>query len=318
MKKFTALLLIFATMTGCLVTGCENRSNRRERDRSRDREEEEEDDEEDEDPRHDSRNDLVRPSVDNDDPPLYITEGVDVTQEFDPVSAEPVDTPWVLANNIPFTTANVINTHFYEVLMDPTWSYEIESDILNDTATIQRPIVRHYPAEDPEYTVYEISYSEYFHTRAVVPDQNYTFTWTYHDVNFVDYYTGTVYPVINLSSDIESFCVYGDVTYENETYTIYYYSYRDCVPESDEVVTDDDGRQVREYDMTIYYTNYFIVPNGYDGIVMCIYTAYDEDMTFEEMMEGNTHYFEGPHIFGEPGYDEAIEDYAFLNIVELG
>ena len=46
MKRFTALLLILAMMSGCLVTGCENRDRRRERDRHRD--EEDEDDDEDE------------------------------------------------------------------------------------------------------------------------------------------------------------------------------------------------------------------------------------------------------------------------------
>ena len=46
MKRFTALLLILAMMTGCLMTGCDQ-SSRRNRDRDREEEEEDEDDDDD-------------------------------------------------------------------------------------------------------------------------------------------------------------------------------------------------------------------------------------------------------------------------------
>ena len=107
------------------------------------------------------------------------------------------------------------------------------------------------------------------------------------------------------------------MTYEDQTYTVYYYSYRECVTESDEVVTDEDGRQIDEINVSVYYTTYFVVPDGYDGIVMCIYTS-DSEVTLEDAIEFNRADLLEPHIFGEDGSDESIEDFTFLNIAELG
>ena len=297
MKKITAILLILAMMSGCSVTGCTNRNT--------DIEEE-------------SESTYVRPTRNADDPPLFQTGDVDVTEEFTPVTVESVDTPWVIENSIPFSNASVIYTHFYELVTDPGLTRELDVEILNDTATIQRPVVRHYPDTNrPGYTIYEITYTEYFPIRSEVPDQEYSYSWAYHAVQFIDYYTGTTYPEVNFSSDISSFCVFGDVTYEDQTYTVYYYSYRECVTESDEVVTDEDGRQIDEINVSVYYTTYFVVPDGYDGIVMCIYTS-DSEVTLEDAIEFNRADLLEPHIFGEDGSDESIEDFTFLNIAELG
>lgn len=313
-------------MTGCLVTGCENRSNRRERDRSRHREEEEDDDDdddeedEDEDDRDSDRDSLVRPNgPSGNTTPLFETQSVDETMQFDTICADPVDTPWVLENNIPFTTSNYINTYFNEFVVSYSQDSEIPTEILNNVATIARPTVRHYPADEPGYTVYEITYTESFPTRAVVPDNtSCSLSWWYHDVQYVDYYTGTLFPYINMDADTNSYCVYGDIVYDGQTYTVYHYSFRDYDVITDRRVTDSDGREVWEYTQEIYMTDYFIVPDGYDGIVMCVFTTDDSDLPYDELIAQSFPYYVEPHVFNDPAYDDYLEDYQFWSIVELG
>ena len=324
MKKFTAILLILATMSGCLITGCDNRDSSRERDRHRDEEDEDEDDDdedEDEEEDEDDRSDIVRPGAPSSGnaAPLYETQTIDETMQFDTVYADPVDTPWVLENNIPFTTSNYIYSYFSEFLVNSSSGEEVPTEILNNQATIVRPSVRHYPADEPGYTVYEITYTESFPTSAVVPDNwGGSMRWWYHDVQFVDYYTGTIFPYINFDSDTDSFCVYGDVVYNGQTYTVYYYSFRDSEVVTNQTVTDQSGREIFEYSVEMHMTNYFIVPNDYDGIVMCVFTTDDTDTPFEELCEQSYPYFVEPHVFNNPAYEDYLEDYQFWSIAELG
>ncbi len=322
MKRFTALLLILAMMSGCLVTGCENRDSRRERDRHRDEEDEDDDeDEEDEEEEDDDRNDILRPNnpSNNYTTPLFETQTVDETMQFDTVYADPVDTPWVLENNIPFTTSNYINSYFNEFLVNNSGDEEVPTDILNNQATILRPTVRHYPADEPGYIVYEITYTMSIPTRAVVPDNwGGHIHWWYHDVQYVDYYTGTIFPYINMDGNTDSYCVYGDIVYNGQTYTVYHYSFRDSEVTTNETVTDSSGREIFEYTSETNMTDYFIVPDGYDGIVMCVFTTDDSDLPFEELYAQSYPYFVEPHEFNDPAYDDYLEDYEFWSIAELG
>ena len=311
MKRFTALLLILAMMTGCLVTGCENRDRRRDRDRDREEEEEDEDDDEDE----DDGEGLITPRQSLTLEPQHDLSDVDERFTFDDFYAEPIDTPWVLENNIPFTTGN-INT-YYSLYLYSGYSGDrslIGADVLNNVATITRPVVRHYPAEQDGYTVYEVSYTETFPHRARMPNGSTSgMMWRYHGVEFLDYYTGTVYPVINMSSDTDSFCVSGNVFFEGDEYTVYYYEFRESEEVSDDLTTDANGDTIWEVTYVEYHTAYFIVPNGYDGIVMYVYTADDSAMSFEDALAEDDPYYTPPAVF-----DGNIDDYAFISIAELG
>ena len=304
MKRFTALLLILAMMTGCLVTGCENRDRRRDRDR--DREEEEEDEDEDEDEEETSSRQSLTLA------PQHDLTNVDERFTFDDFYADPVDTPWVLENNIPFTNGNV-NTYYS--LYPYTGSYNLTDDqVLSNVATISRPIVRHYPAEQSGYTVYEVTYTETFPHRIMVDGASPSgYMWRYHGVEFLDYYTGTVYPVINMSSETDSFCVSGNVFFEGEQYTVYYYEFREDEQLNDDLTTDNNGNTIWESTYVEYHTAYFIVPDGYDGVVMYVYTADDSDMSFEDALAEDDPYYTPPSVF-----DGNVDDYAFISIAELG
>lgn len=313
MKKFAAFILILSMMTGCLMTGCDN-SNSRSRRRDSDREEEEEDDDEDEEEETSSRETLPQG-------PQHNLSYVDESFSFDDFYAEPVDMPWVLENNIPFTTSPVINTYYSLYLVSGySGNYsEIDTTNLNTVATITRPVVRHYPSDTPGYTIYEVQYTETFPHRIIMPTgSNGGLMWRYHGVEFLDYYTGTMYPVINMSSDIDSFRVSGDVYYNNEQYSVNYYEFRDCEEAEDSISTDSNGNTVWETTYIEHHTAYFEVPNGYDGIVMCVYVADDSDTGFAEAMAEDSPYFTPPEQFDGPESDRNIDDYVFISIAELG
>jgi hypothetical protein len=307
MKRFTALLLILAMMTGCLMTGCDQ-SSRRNRDRDREEEEEDEDDDD------DDEEEETTSGRSHDLSPQHDFNNVDERFSFDNYYAEPITgEPWVIENNIPFTTGNV-NTYYS--LYPYTGNYDLmeSANVLSNVATITRPIVRHYPAEQQGYTIYEVTYTETFPHRVAMPNGVSTgMMWRYHGVEFLDYYTGMVYPVINLSSETESFCVSGNVFYEDEQYTVYYYEFREAEEVSDNWTTDPAGNDIWEVTYVEYHTAYFVVPNGYDGIVMYVYTADDSDTSFEEALAEDDPYFTPPEPF-----EGNIDDYTFISIADLG
>ncbi len=310
MKRFTALLLSISLLSCFLMTSCEDRNDNR-RERAREEEEEEEDDED----------DIITTSR-NSAPlePQHDLTNVDVEYEFDDFYADYSGTPWVLENNIPFTHGNV-NTYFNQFLIDGYGnSYsEVPTNVINNVATIYRPQVRHYPAQEPGYVIYEISYVEVFPMSVVLPDGvSYSSMWSYHNVGYLDYYTGVKYPLINMSTEIDSFCVSGDVIYNGQTYSVSYYEFREDEETLNETTTDSEGRTIWNNTVCIHTTSYLVVPEGYDGIVMYVYVVDDSGRSFEDVIGENTAEYSEPALFGAPGSDERVEDYVFLSIAELG
>lgn len=300
MKKLMVTILALSLLGVCPVTGCFAREgsaseSSEETTRRRDRE----------------------PDPDRDEP-LHDLDSVEMTMTFDDYCAEPVDTPWVLENNIPFTNGNV-NTYFAQFLTDSAGN-QIPGDIHNNVATIYRPRVRHYPAEQDGYTIYEISYSEVFPMSAepAYLQNNMGTVWSYNNVGFLDYYTGVIYPHIDMSTELDSYSISGNVIYNGQTYHVSYYEFREDETLTNETEFDDNNNEIWNLEVCIDTTVYIVVPTGYDGIVMFAYTADNSDVSFQEAMSDNSDDYFGPEVFGAPGNDLVIEDHAFLSIAELG
>lgn len=68
---------------------------------------------------------------------------------------------------------------------------------------------------------------------------------------------------------------------------------------------------VRREMVKITSTSYFLVPAGYDGIVMFVYVADDTDRPVEEVLAENNPYFTPADYFGD---DENPDDYVFIGI----
>ena len=58
-------------------------------------------------------------------------------------------------------------------------------------------------------------------------------------------------------------------------------------------------------------TSYFIVPEFYDGLLMCVYVANDTGRSVQELLEENSPDFCPPEPFGD---DENPDDYVFFAI----
>ena len=61
----------------------------------------------------------------------------------------------------------------------------------------------------------------------------------------------------------------------------------------------------------LHSTSYFIVPEFYRGILMCVFVANDTGTPLSEIMDDNTPYFVPPTPFGE---EENPDDYVFFSI----
>lgn len=63
--------------------------------------------------------------------------------------------------------------------------------------------------------------------------------------------------------------------------------------------------------LKIHSVSYFIVPEFYRGLLMCVFVANDTNTPLKDVMADNTPYFTPPTPFGE---DENPDDYVFYGI----
>ena len=183
---------------------------------------------------------------------------------------------------------------------------------LNTVSAISRPTVLEYPADKDGYVIYEVTYTQTFPISSKEPNSSiYMSFFSYHGVGFLDYYTGTTFPTINLSTQIDSFSVTGKVIWNGKTYDMGYYEFRETEWVSSTSEQVDSNHIIRKELATITSTSYFIVPEGYDGIVMFVYVADDTNMSVEEVLADNTPYYTEAGFFGD---DEDPDDYVFIGI----
>ena len=180
---------------------------------------------------------------------------------------------------------------------------------LNFISTLNRPMVLSYPAEKKGYTVYEVTYTQLFPIQTKEFGGSARSFFSYHGVGYVDYYTGTTFPLINLSTQIDSFCVSGNVIYKGKTYEVSYYEFREQNLLDSDAYSSNDGGTIEATTIELTTTSYFIVPDGYDGILMYAFVADDTDTPLDEVLADDSPYFEAPGFFGD---DENSDDYEFF------
>ena len=168
-----------------------------------------------------------------------------------------------------------------------------------------------YPADEEGYVIYEVTYTQIFPISTKEPNNIYTSFFSYHGVGFLDYYTGTTYPVINLSTQIDSFSVHGDIIFQGQKYRMSYYEFREQEILNSSTEHVDANTIILKETVKLTSTSYFIVPEGYDGIVMFVYVADDTGTPLEDVLADNTPYFTEAGIFGD---DENPDDYVFIGI----
>ena len=234
---------------------------------------------------------------------------VDATDSFGEYRVGSFDEAWGADKNLRMAYTSVRN-YFNYYSLDP-YDNQINTN-LNYISTISRPNVTVYPAEQDGYVVYEVKYSQVFPICTREPANISRSLFSYHGVSYIDFYTGATFPVVNLSTQIDSFCVEGDVIYEGKTYHVQYYEYRTQETLEGGGYSDQgDGTHIMTETLQINSTSYFVVPEGYDGILMCVYVADDSNTPIEEILSDDNPYLEDVGMFGD---DENPDDYVFFGI----
>lgn len=234
---------------------------------------------------------------------------VEVLETFDDVYIEDFDKPWGASQNLRMVSGNVDNYFVYFAL---DGNYNQVNENLNFISTVTQPDIKAYALEDdPGYIVYEVQYDQIFPVYSREPVNVATSFFTYHNVAFVDYYTGKEFPTVNLSTDINSFGVTGNVIYKGSKYHIGYYEFRTQEILKNNTESAGDGYVFLTETLKIHSVSYFIVPEFYRGLLMCVFVANDTNTPLKDVMADNTPYFTPPTPFGE---DENPDDYVFYGI----
>lgn len=236
---------------------------------------------------------------------------VDVTESFGDYYVDDFDQPWGVDKNLRMANGTVKN-YFRQYTFNS--NNELVNENMNTIATVSRPVVTLFDSQDEGYVVYEVTYSQMFPIISREPASSYKSFFSYHNVGYVDFYTGATFPCVNLSTQIDSFCVNGNVIYDGKTYHVSYYEYRetDIVESSyEEDTIDPDHYHIERCTVKVSTTAYFVVPKGYDGIFMYVYVADDTDRPIEQVLEEDCPYFQEPGIFGD---DEIVNEHVFFGI----
>lgn len=233
---------------------------------------------------------------------------VDVKATYDDFYVDDFSKPWGADKKLRMANTDVDN-YFVYIALDSRNNQVNEN--LNYISTVTKPTIQVYRDEDyPGCLVYEVNYEQIFPIYAREPASYSTSFFHYHNVEFVDFYTGTVIPSVFLSTSIDSFGVTGNFIYKGEKYRLDYYEFRQSVVEKSET-KNDGGAVLLSQTVKIMSTSYFIVPEFYDGLLMCVYVANDTGRSVQDIIEENSPDFCPPEPFGD---DENTDDYVFFAI----
>ncbi len=239
--------------------------------------------------------------------PSHDLSRVDATETFSTINLDS-DDAWGAHQNLRMAHGTIHNYFSYYSL---DYNQNRVNENLSDVSIVSRPIVMEYPADEEGYVIYEVTYSQIFPISTKEPNNIYMSFFSYHGVGFLDYYTGTTFPVINLSTQIDSFSVKGDIIYNGSKYHMSYYEFREQEVLDSSTEQIDGNTVLLQETVKLTSTSYFIVPEGYDGIVMYVYVADDTGTPLDQVLAENTPYFTDAGLFGD---DEDPNDYVFIGI----
>jgi hypothetical protein len=242
--------------------------------------------------------------------PSHDLSKVDVKATYDDFYVEDFSKPWGSDKNLRLVNSDVDN-YFVYVSLDA--GNNMVNENLNYMSTVTKPTIQVYRNEDyPGCLIYEVNYEQIFPIYSRQPSSYYYSSFfSYHNVEFIDFYTGTVIPSVYLSTSIDSFGVTGNFIYKGEKYRLDYYEFRHSEVEKSERKTESSGTELLSETVKISSTSYFIVPEFYDGLLMCVYVANDTGRSVQELLEENSPDFCPPEPFGD---DENPDDYVFFAI----
>lgn len=250
--------------------------------------------------------------------PAYDLSDASITETLPDYYLEEYDAPWGSKYNLRTADKTIENKFVYYIYDE---NDNIVNECLNDTSTITRPQVKVFPAEQEGYVMYEITYSQVLPIRSRQPEYHSSNMYFYYDLDFVDFYTGTKYPWMNVvhHNGVGSHIIQ-DYHYKDGTYRLEYYEFVESEKLDDKETYEGDGIVLKETVIKRTTTSYIIVPEDYDGIMMYVYVGDDvfwlKDDTGDENQETvdkdrQEYAVYDPEPFGD---EEHINDYVFIGI----
>ena len=142
-------------------------------------------------------------------------------------------------------------------------------------------------------------------------------TYSYYGFRYVDFYTGTQLPYMNVYNNKKSGGVDVEFVYEGESYSYGFHQFKEQQEEDEGKESDDQGNTISKSTISVTRTDYIMVPENYDGLLMSVYVA---DWVTERQNDDNenndkpnrkpvqTH---DPMPFDD---EENLDDYVFFGI----
>ena len=246
--------------------------------------------------------------------PDYDYKNVDERRRLDNYVLDTVDEPWGETHDLHWVNGPIKNYFIYYTFNDYD---EINNVNLNNISTISRPRVRVFPADKDGYVMYEVTYTQSFPIRSMEKGYVSSSMYSFYGVRYIDYYTGTMLPYMNVFDKDRSGGVDIDFVYEGESYSFGFYQFKDQDEEDEGYDTDAEGNIITKSTISVTRTDYIIVPEDYDGLLMSVYVAdwvserqNDDDKTNDRPNRSPVQ-VHSPEPFDD---EENINDYVFFGV----
>ena len=139
--------------------------------------------------------------------PDYDYKNVDEHRRLDNYVLDTVDEPWGETHDLHWVNGPIKNYFIYYTFNDYD---EINNVNLNNISTISRPRVRVFPADKDGYVMYEVTYTQSFPIRSMEKGPVSSSMYSFYGVRYIDYYTGTMLPYMNVFDKDRSGFVMGE------------------------------------------------------------------------------------------------------------
>jgi len=136
--------------------------------------------------------------------------------------------------------------------------------------------------------------------------------YKFFGVRYLDYYTGTMLPYLNVFEQNSSGGVDMEFIYEGKHYYYGFYQFKVQVEDDDEYSRDEDGNKILTKTIRATRTDYIIVPEDYDGLLLYVYVG---EWTSTEPPERKKVTVPVTLLDTQPFDDEEnLDDYVFFGI----
>ena len=248
--------------------------------------------------------------------PEYDYNKVLLFEELPDYELESFDVPWGEQHDLHMVNGPIKNYFCYYTFDE---NDEVNNECLNTVSTISRPRVRVFPSDKEGYVVYEVQYTQTFPIVSKGKYSSYrTDMFSYYGVKYLDYYTGTMLPYLHAVYNRKASCgVAQTFIREGKSDNYEFYEFKEYQDESEGSEDAGDGYCITRRTLSVTRTDYIVVPEHYDGLLLYVYVGdwVSEPHTEREAEAANPNQDPLDVHYPEPFDDEEnLDDYVFFGI----